>query len=97
MRKPPSIDTPGERALYHLACCAEGHEKLEQSDLVERPGPRDSSWSELLCSIMEGLERGWVAEAHLVRDQPNKRTNLTWQSTPRGDRAIAAFRRRAKG
>lgn len=94
MKKSATVEDPGERALYHLACCSEGQEKLENSDLMERPGPRDSSWSELLCAIMEGLERGWVAEAHLTRDEQARRTNLVWSPTKRGNRAINAFRRR---
>ena len=93
MRKPAETADPGERALYHLAACDDAHNYAQAEQVDELKGPADSRWSELLCSIMEGLERGWVREAKLYRAAG--KTHLHWQATASGDRAIRAFRRRA--
>ena len=82
----------GDRTLYHLAACLGLSEHLAGEGDDETVGPPDSSWADLLAAIMEGFERGWVQEAHLTRE--DGQTHLRWGATDRGERAVAAFKRR---
>lgn len=82
-----------ERTLFHLAACEEAVEHLV-GEVDEVVGPPNSTWPDLLCAIMEGLERGWVREAHLTREEGL--TRLDWAATESGERAFRAFRVRLK-
>lgn len=82
-----------DATLYHLAACADllgqlGHMEYDAGSALT--GPANSTWPDLLCAIMEGLERGWVKEAHLTRE--GGFTQLRWEATPSGERAMRAFR-----
>ncbi len=52
----------------------------------------DTDWVPLVASVMDGLERGWVHDAHLSRD--GGITRVAWRATPTGERALRAFRER---
>jgi hypothetical protein len=81
-----------ERTLRALACNVDYHDLREACGLDELVGPESISWSMLLAAIMEGLTRGWVADAHLFRRDGV--THCVWSATTSGDRAIQAWIRR---
>lgn len=89
---PPEALT--ERTLYQLALCVDLDELREACGLRELVAPKGmpTSWPELVAAAMEGLERGWVAEVLMYRE--DGQTQLVWKPTDRGDRAIDAYVRR---
>lgn len=83
-----------ERTLKHLAACSFAELERESLGDDERRGPADSSWPDLLAAVMEGFQRGWLAEAKLYRE--DEETRLVWRATDSGDRAMSAYRRRSE-
>lgn len=83
-----------DRTLYHLCACQDVARTADALREAKRVGPSCSTWADLLASIMEGLERDWVNEAYLTREDGV--TVITWNATERGERAMRAFRERLK-
>lgn len=78
------------RALSALRCATERLDESERE--IEESRDDDCTWAELLAAIMEGFERGWIERCNLWRE--NDATNFTVAYTDRGERAVAAYRRR---
>ncbi len=71
-------------------------------DLVELAGNKEidcestsfgMTWEEHVHVLVEAFFRGWIAYVDLANDD-EKRQLVDWKTTPTGNRALAAWRRR---
>lgn len=81
-----------DQILYHLAACIDAEQAMEAAGLDEGEGASGSQWDDLMMAVMEGFQRGWVSEMTLHNEDGN--FGLSWNPNAKGNRAIAAYRRR---